>query len=308
MGSWRSLIALLVLATLTACGAAVAADDGSGLLPPSGAVAGWSRQGDARSFTAKNLWEYIDGAADLFLAYGFIRLETAQYAGDGGAERSITVDIYDMGAPVNAFGIYANEKSDDAKPFAAGAQGYVAGELLALWKGSYYVKVAMMDASDAEAARALATATAERLAGGTEMPAEFGRIPEEGRIAGSERYVRKDALGHRALSNVVSADYRLGKATATLHLADLADAAQARQAWQKLRSFEKQAGQGLVSVSRVGEGAFAVRDASYGEMLVARQGQFVIIAMSEKAGRAELAKLMNRAIGGLNSRHASAAR
>ncbi len=305
MGFWRSLIALLILATLTVC--AVAADGGPGLLPPSGAAAGWSRLGDACSFTAKNLWEYIDGAADLFLAYGFARLDAAQYIGNGGAERSITIDIYDMGAPINAFGIYASEKGDDVKPLAAGTQGYEAGELLALWKGSYYVKVAMMDASDAEAARALATATAERLAGGTELPAELKRIPEEGRVAGSERYARKDALGHKALSNVVSADYHLGKATAALHLADLADAAQARQAWQKLRSFEKQAGKGLVSVSGAGEGAFAVRDASYGGMLVARQGQFVIIAMSEKAGRVELVKLANRAIGGLNGQHSSTA-
>jgi hypothetical protein len=306
MGCWRSATALLVLAALTVGSAALA--DGPDLLPPSGAVAGWSREETPRSFTAKNLWEYIDGAADLFLAYGFARVEAAQFVGDGGAERSITVDIYDMGAPINAFGIYVNEKSDDAKPLAAGVQGYEAGELLALWKGRYYVKLAVMDAGDAEPARALATATAERLTGSSGLPAEFGRLPSEGRIAGSEKYVRKDALGHKALSNVVSADYRLGEATAALHLADLADAIQARQAWQKLRSFEKQAGQKLVSMSKMGEAAFAVRDGSSGEMVVARQGQFVIIAMSEKAGRADLAKLADRAIVGLNSRHAFAGR
>jgi hypothetical protein len=284
-----------MLAALVACGAAYA-DAKQDRLPPGSAVAGWTRQGEARSFTPKNLWEYIDGEADLFLAYGFAGLETAQYAKADDAERSITVDVYDMGAPLNAYGVFSSERGEGAKPVAVGAQGYAGDGLVAFWRGSYYVKIATMDTGDAEAALSLAAATAERLRGTSELPSEFKRLPAKDRISGSERYVRKDALGHKALTNVVSADYRAGKALATLHLAHLLDGEKAKQAWQKLRDFEGQAGEGLTGVSGIGEAAFAVRDSSYGKMVVARQGRFVVIAAGEKSDRTELSRLANNTL------------
>ena len=33
-------------------------------------VEGWTQTGEVRMYTADNLWEYIDGAAVLFVEYG----------------------------------------------------------------------------------------------------------------------------------------------------------------------------------------------------------------------------------------------
>ena len=296
MPSWRSWT-LVMSAALAVCGAAI----GPGQSAPaqSAAVASWSMYQDARSFTPQNLWQYIDGAADLFLSYGFAGLGTAQYARQGASEPAITVDVYDMGTPLNAFGVFTSERWEGAPALAVGAQGYDAEGLIAFWKGRCYVKIATTESGDDGAARALAQATAERLTGTTALPDEFERLPSKGRVPGSERYVRKDALGHKALTNVISADYHVGKTTAALHVADLLKSARAAPAWTKLRDFEKRAGTGLAAAKGLGEAAFSVRDSGYGEMVVARAGRYLVIAASEHATEAALKGLVKGALAGL---------
>jgi hypothetical protein len=285
----------MIAAALAVCGAAAAAAP-LGALPAGEVIS--ARREQPRSFDGKNLYEYIDGAADLFLSYGFTGLATAAY--DLGEQHSITVDVYDMAAPINAFGVYTSERPEQTPELAIGAQGYFANGLLAFWKGPYYVKISGQE-SDGAAARTLATATAGQLQGTTALPAEFRRLPARGRVPGSEWYVRKDALGHKALTNVISADYSAAEATVAVHVADLLNPAQAKQAWEKLRDFEKRAGSSFVAVKGIGESGFAARDSGYGEMVVALTGRFVVIGASEKAGRAAVKDLVKGTVGGLKT-------
>jgi len=193
-----------------------------------------------------------------------------------------------------------SERPEQTPGLAIGAQGYFADGLLAFWKGAHYVKVSAQE-SDEAAARTLATATAEQLSGTTALPVEFRRLPVKSRVPGSERYVRKDALGHKALTNVISADYSVTKVMVTVHVADLLNPAQAKQAWEKLRDFEKRAGSGFAAMKGIGESGFAVRDSGYGEMAVARAGRFVVIGMSEKAGRAAVKESVKGTVAGLKA-------
>jgi hypothetical protein len=266
------------------------------LLPESGAVAGrvW-REAQPRAYQPENLWNYIDGGADLFLAYGFEKLRGADYIRAGAAAKPITVDIYDMGAPLQAFGIFAAERAGAWKAASIGAQSYVGGPLIAFRKDRYYVKVAVLD-DDMEAGRKLAEAVAERISGKAALPAELARLPMQKRIADSERYVKKGALGHKFLNEVVSADYRLMKGRATLNIAAFAAPTAAQAAWQKLRAFEQQAGKNVAAVNKLGEVAFSARDSYYGEMVAACQGRFLLIITSEKAGRKSLYFLARQTI------------
>ena len=300
MRCWRNrgVLALLALALL---GQRQFADPGYGAgrgpaLPASGAVVGWTRPAQPRSFTPTNLYNYIDGAADLFLAYGFKGLETAEYAEQGHPDHAITVDVYDLGSPLHAFGVFAVERPTGVKGLQVGTQGYSSDGLLAFWKGSYYVKLALMQKEDEEAGRGLARKTADGLPGRVTLPEELRRLPLQWRVPNSERYVMKDALGHGFLSEMVSADYHVGKVTVTLNVADLATASQAKAAWQKLRDFEAHAGKAVTKLSGAGEECFAAREASHGEMLAARKGRFLVIAESEKASRKDLLTMLNRAV------------
>ena len=269
------------------------------LLPGPNAAPGWVRGGDARCYSPDALYEYIDGSADLYLCYGFKQAVVGDYVKGGAGEHWITVDIYDMGAPLHAFGIYGAEKPPDVEEAEVGeygTQGYSLEGLVALWKGRYYVKVSAVEREDVEAAEVLAMVTAGKLPARLRMPEELLRLPSENRVPGSERYVKTSALGHKFLVEVISAEYKLEEATATLYVADLETPESAAAGWQKLRDFESRTGEKVEDMSGVGEDSFAATDGYYGEMVAARQGQFLTIGMSEKAGRAELAELAKRAL------------
>jgi len=63
------------------------------------------------------LYQYIDGGADIYLLYEFRSLLHQDFK-SGAVE--LTADIYDMGNPEDAFGIYAAERSLGYKFMALG--------------------------------------------------------------------------------------------------------------------------------------------------------------------------------------------
>ena len=52
-----------------------------------------------------------------------------------------TLDIYNLGTPANAFGIYAAESSPDYHFLPIGAEGYGTNEILNFLQDEFYVKL-----------------------------------------------------------------------------------------------------------------------------------------------------------------------
>jgi len=289
--------AVVVVAALTAFLVAGMAEAGvASRLLPTDEVAGWGRRETPRVFTPGDLYEYINGNADLFNSFGFEEAAVGDYVPTGAKEGWISVDVYDMGAPLHAFGIYGAEKADGVEAAAVGVQGYESAGVIAFWKGRYYVKVSTIEGDDAAGARRLAELVADRIGGEPAMPVELSWLPLERQVAGSERYVRKSALGHRFLNEVVSAQYELGPARAFLYIADLGEPKGAAEAFAKLREFEVGTEAEVVGVEGVGEAGFAVRDPYYGEMVVGHLSQYVALAIGDEAGRSKLADLVRTAL------------
>jgi hypothetical protein len=218
------------------------------------------------------------------------------YVRQDGEDGWITVDIYDMGAPLHAFGIYTAERPSDPPGAPVGVQGYAEAGLIAFWTGPYYVKVSLAAGGDRGVARALAAAADQRIRRATSMPAEIGRLPESNRVAGSERYIKGGALGHDFLVEVVCAEYTLIPTEATLYIADLGDREKAAESLQELREFEASTGEKMGDISVMGEGAFAASDPYYGELAAARADRFVYVAVGEDADHARLAELLRDAV------------
>ena len=79
---WKPVMAVIAIAALLAAGAGCkkkAIDP----FPPSGAVAGWEKASDTRVFAAKDLWQYIDGDAEQYLAAGVVSTSTSDYKYSG---------------------------------------------------------------------------------------------------------------------------------------------------------------------------------------------------------------------------------
>jgi len=107
--------------------------------PPSDAVKGWQKIGDARTFAAKDLYQYIDGDAEQYIAAGVISTSTADYKYDGQLEA--VVDVHFMSDAAGARKIMETGKSSDAKQLQLGDAGLGYAQSVIFRKGPYLVRV-----------------------------------------------------------------------------------------------------------------------------------------------------------------------
>ena len=171
---------------------------------------GWKEDGAPRSFFPETLYEYIDGAAENYLSYDFRQLFVVDLKKEG-TEAALTVEVYDMGLPGNAFGIFGAERYPENAPVAVGDLGYLEGESLNFVAGRYYVKLLSYGLKEATAPTL--TDFGQKLAaaapGKGGLPPLLAAFPKEGLVARSERYVRKNFLGYEFLHDGYTAAYTI---------------------------------------------------------------------------------------------------
>jgi hypothetical protein len=107
--------------------------------PSSGAVKGWDKTGETRTFAAKDLYQYIDGDAEQYVAAGVISTSTSDYKYGGQLEA--VVDVHFMNDAVGARKIMETGKSGDAKTFQLGDAGMAYGQSVMFRKGPYLVRI-----------------------------------------------------------------------------------------------------------------------------------------------------------------------
>ncbi|MGQ9854194.1 MAG: DUF6599 family protein [Candidatus Oleimicrobiaceae bacterium] len=198
------------------------------LLPTGSDMPGWHRAAPVQFFGPDNLWEYIDGAADLYLTYGFQRVAAAEYMTADSA-RSLTVEVYRMANPLCGFGIYAAERSPEDSIVAVGVEGRLSENTLHFWKGPFYVKLTSFDV-EADVPQLLARVgqlMVSRINGEFALPSVFACFPQEQRVPHSERYIPRHFLGHAFLHDAYRVDYRHGAAGCQLFVAAADSGAQA---------------------------------------------------------------------------------
>ena len=91
-------------------------------------IKGWTQSRQVLTFIPKALYEYINGAADLYLMYDFQELKVAEYLNEKKA--SVIIDVYRHKTPTHAFGIYSQERLSNANFLDIGAQGYIEKNVL----------------------------------------------------------------------------------------------------------------------------------------------------------------------------------
>jgi hypothetical protein len=215
------------------------------LLPGDGAIPGWKKPAPPEFYGPENLWDCINGAAALYLDYGF-RALVAQYYTTEDRKGTAQVEIYQMESPLNAFAIYAAERSPEDNAIQVGVQGYLGENALNFWKGPYYVKVTSYKTGDNGKGilRNLAGIVAERIPGQFTMPAAFRYFPTENRVPASERYIPKNFLGQPFFKGGYRVDYHGEPGNYQLFLVPNASAEGAKQAFAKyLTHLESRAGQ-----------------------------------------------------------------
>jgi hypothetical protein len=107
--------------------------------PASGAVAGWEKFGETRTFEPKDLWQYIDGDSEQYLQAGVVSTSTSDYKYNGKLEA--VVDVYTMGGPDGAQTILERGQTKDAQKAGIGDEGLQYAQSVSFRKGRYLVRI-----------------------------------------------------------------------------------------------------------------------------------------------------------------------
>lgn len=100
-------------------------------------INGWSANVAVETYDRKTIFRYIDGGAELYLAYNFRSVKVHTYTKSGAPD--IVMDIYEMNNPEDAFGVFTAEREGDDIGIGQGSE-YDAG-LLRFFKGQFFVSV-----------------------------------------------------------------------------------------------------------------------------------------------------------------------
>jgi hypothetical protein len=170
----------------------------------------WKLAEEPQPFRPDTLFEYIDGAAEVYLSYDFKELLVAQFQ-EKSSKASMTVEIYDMGNGRNAFGIYSAERYPESRFLAIGNQGYLDEGTLNFLAGRYYVKLLCFEAGSRseEFLELCAKDVTGKIKDPGSLPALLTVFPKDGLIANGEKFVLRNFLGFKFLGNGFSANYRV---------------------------------------------------------------------------------------------------
>jgi hypothetical protein len=170
----RSLAAWLIPMGLSLAGGTV--KDLAPLVPRQ--VLDWKVSGPDAVYDRKTLYDYMDGGAEVYLAFDFREVFVRRYA--DAQENEIVLDIYDMGSPAEAFGMFSCDRQDPEAGIGQGSE-YGLG-LLRFWRGRYFVSVTV-SGNEEKAEKAvldLGKAIAPLLGPDGALPAMIGMLPAAG--------------------------------------------------------------------------------------------------------------------------------
>jgi hypothetical protein len=277
----RAIAAALGIVVLASCGAVEVPveqrSDLARLLPPSSELHGWTVSQGPIEHSPETLFEYLNGGAERYLSHGFRQLLHVRYQRGAEPLACVTLDIYDMGSELGAFGIYSAARSAATEIRPWGADGYRIGTIAATWRGTVYVHgeadddrpelIAMLER--------LMAGAGERAPGEAAPPSVLAALPPRDRVKRSERFVPADLLGHSFLPGGVLAIYEVEGKKAELYLSDLAGKTAAGKALAALRDHMSKWGTVASEPPPFFTTGFRYTDPTLGSGTVVTAGRFI---------------------------------
>jgi hypothetical protein len=178
---------------------------------------------EPRRYDSETLFDFMNGAADLYFTYGFEGLSVGQYVDQDG--RVVQVEIYDTATDADAYGLFTYNSYGE--PIDLGVDGELdSGYRLAFWQGAHFVQLLPREEVQNEVLRAFGRAVASALPQGGQRPSLVDALPQEELDTDSVRFFREkmaldnllwlgpdDVLGLGADTQGVVAHYDLDAAS-----------------------------------------------------------------------------------------------
>lgn len=237
---------------------------------------GWKKSEPAQIYKPETLYEYIDGAAELYLNYNFQELRVIEYQNETSA--SIIVEVYRHQTANDAFGIYSQERPTKGQFLIIGAQGYLEPPILNFLTNNFYVKISGYNI--AENAGEILKSYAERLAANlsekSSLPTILQCFPDSGKIQNSEKYIAQNFLGHGFLHSGFIADYIVDKKNFQLFIIEGADSSDCREMLGQYFQLCQ------ISAKNLKVDRYIIPDPYHGEIAIVWNGKYIWGALNLK--------------------------
>jgi hypothetical protein len=207
-----------------------------------GQVGRWSVRTDDRVFDEETIFNYIDGAAEVYRAYNFKRCLSRRYTTLNGP--AIILDVFEMGSSENAFGVFTHDL--DGTKVAVGQDGRLRPGWLSFWKAHYFISVYMEEETAAaeQAVMELGRLVADIITGNSIKPEIIDMLPPVGLKSDTIRYLHhfivlnyhyylsdENILNISAETDAALAEYQTENQSARMLLVEYPTAEMAVKSW-----------------------------------------------------------------------------
>ncbi len=180
----------------------------------------WVLAEPVRVLTAANLYEEIDGEAELYLPYDFLDLKVAYLFRKERADVQLRLELFRHGSPRDAFGIYSQHRFPGQETTPIGpSEAIVSDASLDFFRGDRFVRIR---AASPAAARPdlmeLGRAVSAILEGTGSIPPEAGALLISGFVPGTLVYQKRAILGYNAFAPGYEAKFSRKEAAGTVIL------------------------------------------------------------------------------------------
>lgn len=256
-----------------------------GTLLPDGRSEGVPKSG-ATQFYSSNLYQYMDGGADIYLTYGLVAMAHQEYQGGG---IDMTVDVFDMGDPVKAFGIYAAQRAPTYHFIPIGTEGYSSELTLNFLEDRYYVRLSAFGDKGTVALEKFARSISQNIGSRKSLPAVLKVLPAQNRVPHSEQYLVKAPAGLNFLAPALMATYTFDGQETALYISLAPNAREAGLRVERLREHYARSGE-VNPEPDLGPGAARTSDASQGGVIFFARGRYAVLCLHAPA---EATKFLN---------------
>jgi len=233
-------------------------------------ISTWEQTESPQNYFPENLFEYINGAAEVYLSYDFRELLVAQFGVEGDS-KNVAVEIYDMGSENNAFGIYSAERFPESRFLDIGVQGYIDEGILNFLVGRYYIKLFCFDCEE-ESEDTLVRFSDEisrRVKEKGGLPKPLLSFPKKGLVSHSEKYILRNFMGYSFLHDGYMASYEIEDQEFECFVIEGRDEADAQSMLEKY--IETKPAETLQKK----ESVYMINDRYYQNIFITRAGRFL---------------------------------
>ena len=179
------------------------------------AVGEWSAVGGPETYDTETIYAYIDGHAEVYMAYGFMRCVSQRYSGPEG-DAEIVIDLFEMASPADAYGVFSHDRNGEVVTMGQGAV-YRLG-WLSFWSGRWYgsVYASGVEGDPRDDVLALARSAAASLPVEGEVPALVSALPSEGLDPTSVCFLRSPQILNAHIFVGADNPFSLGPETAAV--------------------------------------------------------------------------------------------